>query len=196
MKLYATPKSHFSRKVRLLLEFLNVEYELVDIGNVADNDLVLFDGNPVMSVPVLQTNDTWLIDSDHIARHIVSVYDPSDELDVNATDPDILNLRAVISAVMANEVKLILSARTGTAPEEHEYFRKAKKSMVACLHWLEDRAYLLRSTAPTYTEFCFISMWDHLSLYKVVELNFPKLRKAAEALSQHDGINASAPPSY
>ncbi|ATH09113.1 hypothetical protein BIY24_14520 [Halobacteriovorax marinus] len=41
MKLYATPRSHFSRKVRILLELYSIPYEFIDVGNVADSDEVL-----------------------------------------------------------------------------------------------------------------------------------------------------------
>ena len=34
MKLYFTPRSHFSRKVRMLLQAWRLEVELIDVGNV------------------------------------------------------------------------------------------------------------------------------------------------------------------
>ena len=36
MKLYYTPRSHFARKVRILAAALKLDFELIDVGNVAE----------------------------------------------------------------------------------------------------------------------------------------------------------------
>lgn len=75
MQLFATPLSHFSRKVRLLLDHYDIEYEFVDVGNVANAELSVFDGNPLMRVPVLKDGALWLIESDHIEFHLVCMWE-------------------------------------------------------------------------------------------------------------------------
>lgn len=42
LRLICTPRSHFSRKVRLLLDALGEPVELLDAGNVADDDARAF----------------------------------------------------------------------------------------------------------------------------------------------------------
>lgn len=49
-----TPKSHFARKVRLLLDHLELSYDMVDVGNVAEDNPDNFYGNPLMGVPVFE----------------------------------------------------------------------------------------------------------------------------------------------
>ena len=193
MKLLATPKSHFSRKVRLLLDHLGLEYELVDVGNVAANALDQFGGNPVMGVPVLEDDSAWLIESDHIAAYLVRAYDPQDRYQVLTHQVDHLNARAVMNGIMNNEVKLILSARTGLDPKPHEYFRKAESSIYGCLAWLEERSHLFDSDELTYSHFHFISLWDHLDLYGLFELNYPNLRNAATRISGNERVEMSTP---
>lgn len=126
MRLYATPLSHYSRKVRLLLDHYEVEYDLVSPGDVSGTDAARFGDNPVMKVPVLEDGDTRLLDSDHIAQYVARKYDPADRFGVLTTDPETLNLRAVMNAVMQEEVKLILAARTGLETTEPPFFRKAR----------------------------------------------------------------------
>lgn len=194
MKLFATPKSHFSRKVRLLLDHLELPYELVDVGNVAHGAISQFQGNPVMSVPVLEDGDQWMIESDHIASYLARSYGRDDRYAVLTESTDLLNARAVMNGIMANEVKLILSERTGLDPTHHAYFQKAKTSMIKSLEWLEQRAALLNADQAAYLDFHFISMWDHLNTYGLLPLPYPQLEKAAVALGSSQRIRMSAPP--
>ena len=83
MKLFATPKSHFSRKVRLLLDHLELTYELVDVGDVSSAESSLFDGNPALGVPVLEDGEVWMLESDHIAFYLVRTYDPGDRFNIS-----------------------------------------------------------------------------------------------------------------
>lgn len=193
MKLFATPKSHFSRKVRLLLDHMGKDYELVDVGNVASNTTGDFSGNPAMSVPVLEDGTAWMIESDHIAAYIVREYDGADPYAVLTDSVDVLNARAVMNGIMANEVKLILSARMGLDPSPHPYFQKAKNAIIQSLSWLESRADLFNGKALTYADFHFISMWDHLKLYGLVEMDYHKLSSVATALALDETTRLSMP---
>lgn len=194
MKLHGTPRSHFTRKVRLLLDHLGVDYDFIDIGNVAERDLAKFRGNPLMSVPVLEDGEVWLIDSDHIAQHISAVHDGANRYGVFETDPDKLNARAVMNGIMANEVKLVLSERTGLKPEGIYYFDKARAAIGKSLGWLEERATMFDGDDPTYGEFHFISMWEHIVLYRTIELPYPALQRLSDKLARSDVVARSAYP--
>ena len=194
MQLYATPRSHFSRKVRLLLDHLEQPYDLIDVGDVANSDPDQFHSNPTMSVPVLKDGDLWMIESDQIARYIANTYDEKDRFHVSANDADHLNARAIMNAVMANEVKLILAERTGLETNESAFFNKAKLVMNYGLSWLEERADLFNPDKPTYTDFHFISMWDHLALHGLIDLEFQSLKHKAHLINQQALIRQSAPP--
>ena len=194
MKLYATPRSHFARKVRLLLDHLDIAYEMDDMGNVAEAGPESLRGNPMMTVPVLEDGDAWLIESDHIARYIAATYDAGDRFQVLTHDVDRLNALAVINSIMTNEVKLVMARRTGVEPDGLGYFERAKTSIAASLDWLEQRARLFGPTDLSYMDFAFICMWDHLKLYGLVPMDHPKLSDSAQALAQSEDIQASAPP--
>lgn len=194
VKLYGTARSHFTRKVRLLLDHLDVEYAFHDIGNVADRDPAQFRGNPLMSVPVLEDGDAWLVDSDHIAQHIASVHDEKNSYGVFENGRDKLNARAIMNGVMASEVKLVLSRRTGLEPDGVYFFDKARAAIERSLEWLEERASMFDADNPTYAEFHFISMWEHLLLYRTIEPIYPALERLSARLAESEIVARSAFP--
>lgn len=193
MQLYATPLSHFSRKVRLLLDAYGLDYQFVDIGNVADKDVEAFQGNPLMKVPVLRDGGHWLIESDHIAAHIVRSHDPQDRYRVLTTDPQTLNMRAVMNGVMADEVKLILAERTGLDTAPHAFFQKARAGIGNGLAWLEGLAMHFDPEAPGYLEFHLVSLWEHIAYYETVALVYPKLQAIVDRLGEVPLIRQTAP---
>lgn len=193
MKLYATPKSHFSRKIRLLLDHWQQPYQLVDVGNVADIDPAQFDQNPAMQVPVLEDGDVWLLESDHIAAYLTRKIDPADRFRVLTTDPNHLNARALLNNIMANEVKLILAQRTGLDPQPHRFFQKAEKAIHHSLAWLENHADLFQTEHPTYADFHLVCMWDHLAHYNTVDLSYPRLDAICTRLAESPLVRASHP---
>jgi glutathione S-transferase len=113
MRLYYTPRSHYSRKVRMLMGGLHLATELVNVGNVAESNSALFGENPLMKVPTLVDGDKTIFDSDNIAQYLVRTYDRKDTFQVLTTKIDELNARSVMNGVMAAEVELIMAERTG-----------------------------------------------------------------------------------
>lgn len=211
LKLFYTPKSHFSRKVRILVDALNAELkltglelinlELIDVGNVADNTIESFGENPLMKVPTLidesADENITVFDSDHIAQYIVRKFDPNDTFNVLASDPKILNARAVMNGVMSAEVELILAQRTGIDTTQYQRFAKIKNSIIQGMDWLENHCLENKggifSAQATYLEFHLIAMWDHLKLYNVIDLKYPSLQNKVEQLSAMEFIKESKP---
>ncbi|GAB2515282.1 glutathione S-transferase N-terminal domain-containing protein [Lysobacter humi (ex Lee et al. 2017)] len=190
MRLVYTPRSHFSRKVRLLAAGLGLPLELVDAGNVADGVPAAFGPNPLMKVPTLIAPDgTAVFDSDHIAAWLVRRHDPHDRFGVLSDDVDVLNARAVMNGVMATEVELILAARTGIDVDAHARFAKMRASMLAGLDWLEAHHHIFQREA-TYATFHLLALLDHLVFYGLVPLAHPRLAAVVAEL----GARPSSPP--
>lgn len=183
MKLFYTPKSHFSRKVRILLAALKLEAKLVDVGNVANSSVDIFGPNPLMKVPTLIDDEQMILDSDYIAQYLVKKYDPKDQFRVLTSDVNELNLRAVMNGVMSAEVELILAKRTGIEVESLQRFNKIKETISRGLEWLELRVNLFPSKL-TYSSIHLCCMWEHLDLYKVVSLDYPALAELVKELGQ------------
>lgn len=191
MKLYYTPRSHFSRKVRLLLDGWGATVEQIDVGNVGDT--TAFADNPLMKVPVLLDGTTQVLDSDHIAAYLVRTIDPDDRFDVTSHDVGTLNARAVMNGIMAAEVELILAQRSGIDTAGLPRFNKLQDTLQTGLRWLEDRADVF-PPSPSYLGFHLVALWDHLDLYggrPASEL--PELQARVRTLSALPNVRRSAP---
>ena len=196
MELYGTPRSHFTRKVRLLLDHMGHDYQLIDIGNVAGADPEFFSNNPLMNVPVLRDGGVQLIESDHIAAYLAQTYDRDDPFQVLTTQTEVLNARAVLNGAMAAEVRLVLAERTGLDTENGVFFEKARTVISNVLDWCEERAELFSPAVPAYLDFHLISLWDHVHFYKLTEGNWPKLNAITDGLRTSELIQRSAIPAY
>ncbi len=193
MKLYYTPRSHFARKVRILLRALQLDVELIDAGNAADSDPALFGPNPMMKVPTLVDGEQVVFESDHIAGYLARKYDAADRFGVLTTDADVLNARAVMNGVMAAEAELILAARTGIDTQAHRRFDKMRGSIRNGLSWLEAHHGLF-PRKPSYLTFHAISMWDHLAYYGLVDLDhYPQLHAQVMRWADTPSIAESKP---
>jgi glutathione S-transferase len=167
LKLHGTPLSHFTRKIRILLGELGVQYEMVWLPTVMAASPDAFADNPLMRVPTLVDGERMVIESDHIARYIVGRYDASDWFGVKTDDPHAMNLLAVTNGIMANEVVLILAKRGGLEDIDGvAYFRKLKAAIEQGLEWLESKIQL---DAPmSYADITLVCMWDHIRHYNVI----------------------------
>src|SRR5579872_1118000 len=108
-RLLGTPASHFTRKLRILLAELEVDFEFVRTSSFFATETSAYGGHPLLRVPVLQIDGVSLVESDHIARYVVSKFDPADRFGVLSTHPDELNALAVANGIMANAVVLIMA---------------------------------------------------------------------------------------
>ncbi|HUS30499.1 MAG TPA: glutathione S-transferase family protein [Kofleriaceae bacterium] len=193
LKLHGTPLSHFTRKVRILLGELGVQYEMVWLPSVMASSPGVFGDNPLMRVPTLVDGDRMLIESDHIARYIVGRYDAADWFGVKSDDPSAMNLLAVANGIMSNEVVIILAQRGGLEDiDSVAYFRKLKAAMEEGLAWLDRN---LKLDAPmTYVDITLISMWQHLHHYKIMPLErYPRIVERVGQFLARPAVAATTP---
>ena len=194
LHLFLTPRSHFARKVRLLLDHLAIEYDMVDLVDVTKNQQAHFKDSPIMTVPILNDNGTQIFESDYIAEYIVRKFDPKDRYAVLDVAPDTRNIRAVINSAMGNHAKIILARRTGIDTSNLPFFQKAETSIYGALDWLNARAEDFKPHTPTYTEFMLVSMWGHIALYDAIGPKPSKLTNIVASLDAQPLVARSAPP--
>lgn len=192
MKLFYTPRSHFSRKVRILLAAWGVDVELCDVGNVAEIAPEAFGPSPLMKVPALVDGDVTVLDSDNIARYLTRRFDPQDTFGVLTEDIDATNARAVMNGVMAADVEIVLARRTGIDTHGLPRFEKLLGSIRAGLAWLDARAALFAGP-PAYAGLHLVCAWDHLALFELVDLRYPALQSHVTRLSSLPYVTATAP---
>src|SRR5690606_14989690 len=142
---------------------------------------------------VLRDDDLWLVESDHIAAYLARMYDPEDEYRVLTSDPEVLNARAILNGIMAEEVKVILAERTGLSTQPHAFFQKARAGIEQGLRWLESRTAVFDSGRPGYLEFHLVCLWEHLKYYDLVPLDYPQLGAIVGELSGRERVRRTAP---
>jgi glutathione S-transferase len=193
MKLYGTPLSHFTRKLRILLAELEVPFDFERVPGVLETSPTAYGNNPLMRVPTLVHGDHTLIESDHIARYLVGLYDPGDRFGVRSEDVRDLNRLAVANGIMDNEVVLILAKRGGLEDiEAVSYFRKLTASMHSGLAWLE--ANVDDDPDLDYADIAAICMFQHATHYKLVSLDaYTRLAARVGRFAARPSIAASAP---
>lgn len=191
LQLIYTPRSHFARKIRLLLAALDIEAELIDAVNAAEADPTRFGPNPLLKVPTLIDDGRPVFESDHIAMHLVRTHDPNDRFGVLTGDTDVLNARAVLNGVMGLEVELILGARSGIDTAQPR-FAKMRDAIGHSLAWLESNARVFERP-PSYLGFHLLAMRDHIAFYDLVPLDYPALQAHADAVAALPSAAASRP---
>lgn len=193
MKLVATPLSHFGRKLRILLAELAVPFEWVRPAGVMEANPAHYGDNPLMRVPTLIDGDVTLIESDHIARYLVSRYDPSDRFGVRSEAVEDLNALAVTNGIMDNEVVVILAKRGGLEGTERVvYFQKLLAAIEHGLAWLEPR---VAHGELRYRDIALVAMWQHLEHYGLVAGldRYPRIAARVSELMVRPSIATTAP---
>lgn len=192
MKLYYSPLSHFSRKIRILLAALGQDVALIDVCNVADMSTENFGQNPLMKVPTLVDGDITIFESDHIAQYLIQQYDPNDQFKVMIKAVQAMNARAVMNGIMSAEVELILAQRSGLDISGHVRYEKIQKSITQGLQWLDGNAQLFE-TPDCYLSFHLVAMWDHLLHYQLVKMDYHHLQYKVTKISELNCVKISAP---
>src|ERR1043166_6872223 len=103
MRLVGTPLSHFTRKIRVLLMELGVDFEFVRVAGLMTTTTTIYGENPLLRVPTLLHDGRTIFESDHIARYVVAHFDAADRLRVRSEDVDDMNRLAVLNGIMAKE---------------------------------------------------------------------------------------------
>jgi glutathione S-transferase len=191
--LHATPLSHFSRKIRILLAELGIPFEWVRPPGLMDATTATYGDNPLLRIPTLVDGDHTLIESDHIARYLVAKYDPSDWFGVTSVEVDALNRLAVANGVMANEVTILLAKRGGLDITGAVYFAKLLAACEQSLAWLDGR--IATDTPFDYRDIALICMWQHVEHYQLVPAldRFPRIAARVASLADRPSVATTSP---
>jgi glutathione S-transferase len=197
LRLHGTPLSHFTRKIRVLLAELEVDFDFVREASVLATEPAAYGENPLLRVPTLVHGDVTLVDSDHIARYLVATFDPADRLGVGSTRPADLNRLAVVNGIMANEVVLILAKRGGLADlEQVAYFRKLATAIERGLAWLEARAEPAGDRFD-YADLTTVCLWQHLVYYRLPMIapldRYPRLGACVGRVASRASVAGTTP---
>jgi glutathione S-transferase len=193
--LIGTPLSHFTRKVRIALHELEIPFDFEPVNNLLEADATRYGQNPLMRVPTLIDGDRWLIESDHIVRHVIATRAPHDPLNALTPTIDDLNQLSVLNGIMAHEVTLILAARGGLADVMvHTYFQKLSHAITSGLSWV-DQTLDSEREGFNYVDVVTICMWEHLVHYGTVPglQSFQRIAERVARFSTRDSVARTTP---
>ena len=187
--LYGTPRSHFTRIVRILGHELGLEYQWIDVGNIGTAEA--FGGNPLMAVPVLADGDRTIWNSHDICRYLVE-REQADPLGVETLDWMGRRFLTVIHGVMNAEVRLILAERSGLETRGVVVFDKTRETIRQGLGWLDANVETYRGL--TYPAVCVTAMWDHLLFYdNASRVDAPAICSVVDALQERKSVIDTRP---
>jgi len=142
MRIYGTPPSHFTRKVRILLQELRVPFEFVLLDKLMETGAEKFAGNPLHMFPVLEHEGRHLIESDLICEYLIARFGSNTPLssflpsETNAVE-DRQRL-AIMNGGMSAGVTLIRAKRSGIEKwTDYAYFRQELAALDDAFAWLE-----------------------------------------------------------
>ena len=112
-----TPPSHFTRKVRVLLQELRVPFEFVHLDKLLETGPEKFADNPLHMFPVLEHKGQRLIESDLICDYLIRNFGKGPQLE--SFMPEAANecfdrqRLAIMNGGMSAGVTLIRAKRSG-----------------------------------------------------------------------------------
>jgi len=140
MKLFGTPPSHFTRKVRVILQELSLPFEFIVLDRLLETGEEKFAYNPLHQFPVMEDGGRRLIESDLICEYLLERYGRGNGAVSLFPGGDIFDHKqrlAIMNGAMASGVKLIRAKRSGIS-WEYPFFEQEKASLTASLQWLEN----------------------------------------------------------
>lgn len=140
MKLYGTPPSHFTRKVRVVLHELGLPFQFVPVQYLMDTKPELFGNNPLLQIPVLEDNGRQLFESDLICEYLLDHYGKASGLTLFPDGDRVAHQQrlAVINGGMSCGVR-IMRAKRSQIPDfdSYAFFQQDRASLGAALAWLD-----------------------------------------------------------
>lgn len=144
MQVYGTPPSHFTRKVRVLLQELGLPYEFVkfEVSGLMAIGADKFADNPLHLFPVLVDGKERLFDSDAICEYLINRYGNGKEISSFLPDPaNAVHDRqrmVMINGGMGAGVSVVRARRSGVEDwKKHPWLCQEMEAISGAARWLE-----------------------------------------------------------
>jgi glutathione S-transferase len=139
MKLYGTLPSHFTRKVRVVLQELAIPFEFVALESLMSTEVANFAQNPLLQLPILEDGSLNLIESDDICEYLFQTYGHQNpEISFLPSGDLFMHKKrlAIMNGGMAAGVKLIRAKRSGVS-WDYPFFQQEITALKSSLAWLD-----------------------------------------------------------
>ena len=137
MKVYGTYPSHFTRKVRIVLQELQVPYEFSILTNLMAVGEEHFANNPLHQLPILVDGTRKLVESDLICEYLIEKYG-REQMSIYPEGDIIAHKQrlAIMNGGMDSGVKIIRGQRNGISAD-YPFFQQERGALQASLRWLD-----------------------------------------------------------
>lgn len=140
MKLYGASPSHFTRKVRVVLQELGLPFQFVAVSSLLDDSPETFGSNPLLLIPVLEADGRRLVDSDLICEYLIERHgNKALSLFPREGDLTLHKQRQVIMNGGMSAGAHIMRARRSEIPNfgDYSFYKQEKAAIHAALAWLD-----------------------------------------------------------
>lgn len=169
MKLYGTKPSHFTRKARVVLAELKIDFQFIELKNLLETGKENFANNPLHMFPVLEDDTTWIVESDRISEYLIQKFGSESSLpkfwpESQFSQVELWNFQSIINGVMESAVHRIRAERSGVIDiDQYAFFRQEADVMRSGLAWIDSKMEGTNSFASSgfcYLDICLICLLD------------------------------------
>ena len=188
MTLYGSLASPYVRRVRLALEGIDHNFQLVDVYDAAGR-AEYARHTPIKKLPMLVDDDTVVFDS-HLIRDYLG-----QKLGLPEPSVEEHNIVYVIDAATDSLVIILQTQRSGlTADPEKLFYQLQFERIPACLDWLERKARDGAFDEWRYPAIALISLLDWARFRNLYDFSqYPALESAGQRHAQRAIVQATAP---
>lgn len=179
MILYGSTTSPYVRRIRMLLDQTDYDFQIVNIYD--DQVRSQFSQlSPIKKLPVLRDGDSIIYDSHVIAQFVI------DKQGLPKPDLQTLNLVSVVDAITDALIILFMGQRSGIETDSDKLIFKLQHGRIpSCLDWLAEKAKEGAFNKWSYACVALISLIDWAEFRSLYDFtNWPELTQAAKQYAQ------------
>jgi len=140
MILNGAAPSHFTRKVRVVLQELQLAFQFAAVSRLLDASTEAFGENPLLLIPVLEDGAYRLVESDLICEYLLERYGKNKiSLYPEAGDRVLHKQRLAIMNGGMSAGATIMRAKRSQIPnfDDYSYYQQERAAITASLSWLD-----------------------------------------------------------
>ncbi|RZA09342.1 MAG: glutathione S-transferase family protein [Proteobacteria bacterium] len=201
MKLYGASPSHFTRKVRVVLHELGLQFEFAALSRLLEATPDAFGENPLLQMPVLEDRGYRLIESDLICEYLIERYGKKQVRFYPIKGDGILHRQrlAIMNGGMGAGAKIMRAKRSAIPNfDDYAFFKQERASLTASLEWLDkDLGPRLTYAAEEFTLLeislmCFVEWAPFREMVPNLDA-YPNLKRFQAHWHEHASFAATRP---
>lgn len=186
--LYGSTTSPYVRRVRLLLEGSDYQFETINVYDKSQRE-EFSRISPIRRLPVLKQDEQLIYDSAVIANHLLR------QQQQPALTVEQYNLISTVDAATDSLIIILQSRNSGLDVDAAKLFYDLQISRVeACFDWLEQQALAGAFSQWDYPSIALITLLDWAAFRQLMDLaQYPELSQVLSRFADKPGVQATFP---